>query len=96
VPAVIEGTLCSDYFQLRLSVEGYEFPHFNTGRDGNALACRILIEDTEQGAPTCATPQPSTTTSFRASPKRYEHSSATPPGRPSSVTPTRSPAMSSA
>jgi hypothetical protein len=49
VPAVIEGTLCSYYFQLRLSVEGYEFPHFNTGRDGNALACRVVIEDTENG-----------------------------------------------
>lgn len=49
VPAVIEGTLRSYYFQLRLSVEGYEFPHFNTGRDGNALACRVVIEDTENG-----------------------------------------------
>jgi hypothetical protein len=49
VPAVIESTLRSYYFQLRLSVEGYEFPDFNTGRDGNALACRVVIEDIENG-----------------------------------------------
>ena len=49
VPGVIEGALHSYYFQLRLSVEGYEFPHFDTGRDGNALACRVVIEDTENG-----------------------------------------------
>jgi hypothetical protein len=46
---VIEGTLRAYYFQLRLSVEDYEFPHFNTGRDGNALACQVVIEDTEIG-----------------------------------------------
>jgi hypothetical protein len=49
VPGVIEGTLRAYYFQLRLSVEGYAFPHFDTGRDGNALACQIVIEDTEHG-----------------------------------------------
>src|ERR1700752_5207785 len=46
-PGVVEGLLRSYYFQLRLSVDGYAYPHFNTGRDGNALACRIVIEDTE-------------------------------------------------
>jgi hypothetical protein len=46
---VIEGTLRSYDFQLRLSVEDYEFPHFNTGRDGNALACQVVVEDTEIG-----------------------------------------------
>jgi hypothetical protein len=46
---VVEGLLRAYYFQLRLSVEDYEFPHFNTGRDGNALACRIVVEDTEIG-----------------------------------------------
>jgi hypothetical protein len=46
---VIEGTLRAYYFQLRLSVEDDEFPHFNTGRDGNALACEMVIEDTEIG-----------------------------------------------
>jgi hypothetical protein len=35
---VVDGTLRAYYSQLRLSVEEYEFPHFNTGRDGNALA----------------------------------------------------------
>jgi hypothetical protein len=46
---VVEGTLRAYYFQLRLSVEDYEFPHFNTGRDGNALACQVVVEDTEIG-----------------------------------------------
>jgi hypothetical protein len=46
---VVEGLLRSYYFQLRLSVDGYAFPHFSTGRDGNALACRIVVEDTEIG-----------------------------------------------
>ena len=46
---MIEGTLRAYYFQLRLSVEDYEFPHFNTGRDGNALACHVVVEDTEIG-----------------------------------------------
>ena len=46
---MIEGALHSYYFQLRLSVEDYEFPHFNTGRDGNALACQVVVEDTEIG-----------------------------------------------
>ncbi len=46
---MIEGALRSYYFQLRLSVEDYEFPHFNTGRDGNALACQVVVEDTEIG-----------------------------------------------
>ncbi len=46
---VIEGTLRTYYFQLRISVHGYEYPHFDTGRDGNALACQVLIEDTEHG-----------------------------------------------
>jgi len=36
--SVVDGTLRAYYFQLRLSVEEYKFPHFNTGRDGNALA----------------------------------------------------------
>ena len=44
---MIEGTLCAYYFQLRLSVEDYAFAHFNTGRDGNALACQVIVEDTE-------------------------------------------------
>jgi hypothetical protein len=46
---VVEGTLRAYYFQLRLSVEDYEFPHFDTGRDGNALACQVVVEDTEIG-----------------------------------------------
>ncbi len=46
---MIEGTLRAYYFQLRLSVEDYAYPHFNTGRDGNALACRVVVEDTEIG-----------------------------------------------
>jgi hypothetical protein len=46
---VIQGTLRAYYFQLRLSIEDYEFPHFNTGRDGNALACQAVVEDTEIG-----------------------------------------------
>ena len=44
---MVEGLLRSYYFQLRLAVDGYEYPHFDTGRDGNALACRIVVEDTE-------------------------------------------------
>ena len=46
---MIEGTLRAYYFQIRLSVQGYEYPHFDTGRDGNALACQVIIEDTEHG-----------------------------------------------
>ena len=46
---MIEGVLRAYYFQLRLSVEDYEFPHFTTGRDGNALACQVIVEDTEIG-----------------------------------------------
>jgi len=46
---VVEGLLRAYYFQLRLSVEDYEYPHFNTGRDGNALACQVVVEDTEIG-----------------------------------------------
>ena len=46
---MIDGILRAYYFQLRLSVEDYEFPHFNTGRDGNALACQVVVEDTEIG-----------------------------------------------
>jgi len=46
---VVEGLFCAYNFQLRPSVEDYEFPHFSTGRDGNALACRVVVEDTEIG-----------------------------------------------
>lgn len=46
---MIEGVLRAYYFQLRLSVEDYEFPHFTTGRERNALACQVVVEDTEIG-----------------------------------------------
>ena len=97
MPAVIEGTLCSYYFQLRLSVEGYEFPHFNTGRDGNALACRVVIEDTEHGdsylrhAPTLYNYELQSFTEALRALERNGSGQAT-----SSATQTRSPAMSSA
>ena len=82
---VVEGTLRAYYFQLRLSVEDYEFPHFNTGRDGNALACQVVVEDTEIGD-----------SYLRHSPTLYNFELASFTERPSSATPTRSPATSSA
>ena len=90
---VIEGTLRAYYCQLRLSVEDHEFPHFNTGRDGNALACQVVVEDTEIGD-----------SYLRHSPTLYNFELASfteespalevrkPPDRPSSATPTRNPA----
>jgi hypothetical protein len=96
VPAVIEGTLRSYYFQLRLSVEGYEFPHFNTGRDGNALACRVVIEDTKNGdsylrhAPTLHNFE---LVSFTEELRALERKAS---GQAASATRTKGPAMSSA
>jgi hypothetical protein len=41
---MIELQLTASDFQLELYVDGYEFPDFNTGRDGNALACEIELD----------------------------------------------------
>lgn len=46
---MVEGLLRAYYFQLKLSIEDYAYPHFSTGRDGNALACQVVVEDTEIG-----------------------------------------------
>jgi hypothetical protein len=41
---MIELQLTASDFQLELYVDGYEFPDFDTGRDGNALACEIELD----------------------------------------------------
>jgi hypothetical protein len=41
---MIEVQLTASDFQLELYVDGYEFPDFDTGRDGNALACEIELD----------------------------------------------------
>jgi hypothetical protein len=41
---MIEVQLTASDFQLELYVDGYEFPDFDTGPDGNALACEIELD----------------------------------------------------
>jgi hypothetical protein len=41
LPAATPATLRAIGFELVLHVEGYEFPRFDTGWDGNALCCQI-------------------------------------------------------
>jgi hypothetical protein len=41
---MIEVQLTASDFELELYVDGYEFPDFDTGRDGNALACEIELD----------------------------------------------------
>jgi hypothetical protein len=41
---VIEAKLTANNFELELYVDGSEFPNFDTGRDGNALACEIELD----------------------------------------------------
>jgi hypothetical protein len=41
---VIDVKLTASQFELELYVEGYAFPRFDTGRDGNALACEIELD----------------------------------------------------
>lgn len=41
---MIEVQLTASDFQLELYVDGYEFPHFDTGRDANTLACEIELD----------------------------------------------------
>jgi hypothetical protein len=41
---MIEVQLTASGFQLELYVDGYEFPQFDTGREGNALACEIELD----------------------------------------------------
>ena len=41
---MIELQLTASDFQLELYLDGYEFPDFDTGRDGNALACEIELD----------------------------------------------------
>ncbi len=43
-PSVIDAKLTANHFELELYVEGYEFPNFDTGRDGNALAREIELD----------------------------------------------------
>ena len=43
-PGVIEAKLSANHFELELNVDGYEFPDFNTSRDGNALTCEIELD----------------------------------------------------
>jgi hypothetical protein len=41
---VIEAKLTASHFELELYVDSYEFPDFDTGRDGNALTCEIELD----------------------------------------------------
>ena len=41
---MIEVQLATDVLELELYVEGYEFPHLDTGRDANTLACVIRLD----------------------------------------------------
>jgi len=41
---MIELQLTASGVQLELYVDGYEFPDYCTGRDGNALACEIELD----------------------------------------------------
>jgi hypothetical protein len=41
---VIEAKLSANHFELELYVDGYEFPDFDAGRDGNALTCEIELD----------------------------------------------------
>lgn len=41
---MIEVQLTASYFQLELYVDGYEFPEFDTGWDGNTLVCEIELD----------------------------------------------------
>jgi hypothetical protein len=41
LPAAMPAMLRAIGFELVLHVEGYEFPHLDTGWDGNALCCLI-------------------------------------------------------
>jgi len=43
LPAVMPAKLQAAGFELVLHVEGYEFPHLDTGWDANALRCWIDI-----------------------------------------------------
>lgn len=41
---MIEAKLTANHFELELHVDDYEFPDFDTGRDGNALTCEIELD----------------------------------------------------
>ena len=41
---MIEAKLTANDFELELYVDDYEFPDFDTGRDGNALTCEIELD----------------------------------------------------
>ena len=41
---MIEAKLSANHFELELYVDGYEFPDFDAGRDGNALTCEIELD----------------------------------------------------
>ena len=41
---MIEAKLPANHFELELYVDDYEFPDFDTGRDGNALTCEIELD----------------------------------------------------
>jgi hypothetical protein len=41
---MIELQLTASEFQLELYVEGYEFPHLDTGRAANTLACEVELD----------------------------------------------------
>lgn len=44
VPGMIHAILETTDLKLELLVEGYEFPHFDTGPDGNALLAKIELD----------------------------------------------------
>lgn len=41
---MIDAKLTAKQFELEIYVDGYAFPNFDTGRDGNALACEIELD----------------------------------------------------
>ncbi len=41
---MIEAKLSANHFELELYLDGYEFPDFDAGRDGNALTCEIELD----------------------------------------------------
>jgi hypothetical protein len=50
LPAAMPATPRAIGFELVLHVEGYEFPHFDTGWDGNALCCLIDLRLERHGS----------------------------------------------
>ncbi len=93
LPAAMPATLPATGFELVLHVECYEFPHFDTGWDANALCCLIDLRLERYGR-FHASQQPIIYTSelerFANNCNRSTATATAPAGRPSSMAPTRS------